>query len=525
MRENVDKVVAELRSAWRFRRLALITAWSVCLLGWIITFLIPAQYETKARVYIDASGLLRPLLEGLAVEQNPLNQIEAVRRALLGRPQIERVIDTTDLRLRARTPIEREALVTELATAIRMEGDNQGRQFQLTYRDHDPRVSYAVVQSVLDSFVGGSIGAKRVDTESVQRFLDKQIKEYEQRLTESEARLAEFKKRNVGYMPDDRGGYFERLQGELREIDRLDAALSVATNKRNELRRKLLGGPSRGNDNSAVETTWDARIAQARGRLDELLLKYTDSHPDVLELRETITQLEKARQRELAVLRQDSGSLGAPRSSTSPVVQNLQIALNETEVEIASLSSQQADHRGRVAELRRNMNVLPEVEAELARLNRDYQVTKTQYDQLLQRLESARLTDQADRSDELLFKIIDPPALPLTPVSPKRLLLLIGALFAGLAAGVGAAWLSSQVKPVFSTPAQVRALPGMLFLGALGTVGATADAGKSHGRFGDRDTRHFLFGIGGLVVLFVLMVVLQGQLVKVGDLLAGGGGS
>ena len=78
------------------------------------------------------------------------------------------------------------------------------------------------------------------------------------------------------------------------------------------------------------------------------------------------------------------------------------------------------------------MNVLPEVEAELARLTRDYSSNQTQYQQLLQRLDSARLTDEADRSEDLKVKVIDPPVLPVFPASPKRGLLIVGVLMGGL---------------------------------------------------------------------------------------------
>jgi polysaccharide chain length determinant protein (PEP-CTERM system associated) len=458
MRETIESITAEVHSAWRFRWAALLAAWLICLLGWALVFFIPGRYDTTTRVYVDTNTLLRPLLEGLAVSPNTINQVDVVRRALLGRPQLEKVIDGTDLYMRAPSERDRAELANELAQKIRITGDPQSRLYSITYGDQDPHVSYAVVKTLLNLFVGESVGEKRADAESAQKFLVRQLKEYEQRLTESEARLAAFKRKNVGYMPDDRGGYFERLQAEMQEVDRLKASLSLAQNKRTELRGKLLGTADAGANvtDAAVETSVDQRILEAKRSLDELLLRFTEAHPDAIALQETIKALEQQKQREIQALRSSSGLGSVAASSASPVLQNLQISLNGVELEIASLQSQLRDHQGRIEELRKNMNVLPEVEAELARLNRDYGTNRTQYEQLLQRLASARLTDQADRNDDLTFKIIEPPTLPLSPAAPKRLLLLAGVLIAGLGMGGGIAWLMSQLKPVFVSPRQLR---------------------------------------------------------------------
>src|SRR6185503_9702974 len=155
----------------------------------------------------------------------------------------------------------------------------------------------------------------------------------------------------------------------MQEVDRLQAERTVALNKRRELRAKLLGGEGEATGPSSVETSADTQIAEARVRLQNLLLQYTDEHPDVVALKETIVGLEAQRAQELDALRENRAALGSSRtSSTSLVVQNLQIALNDSELSIAAVDNQLADHRARIAELKGMMNVLPEVEAELTRL-------------------------------------------------------------------------------------------------------------------------------------------------------------
>ncbi|MEP7311047.1 MAG: XrtA system polysaccharide chain length determinant [Pseudomonadota bacterium] len=472
MNPAIDKTLGIARSCWRFRWLALAVAWAVALTGWTLVLLLPSRYDTEARVYVDTSSLLRPLLEGLTVASNTANQVDMVRRAILGRPQLERVIDSTALKGRARNPTSREQLVSHLSQRIRITGDLQSRNFSIMYSDSDPKVSFDVVNTLLGSFLDQSVQANRDDSDSAQQFLVQQLREYEQRLIDSETKLADFKRANIGSMPDDRGGYFERTQAEMTELDRQGAALSVATHRRDELRQRLLGNNRLGESGVPAASSVDGRLAEARARLDEMLLNFTEAHPDVIALKESIAALDTQRTRELDSMRRNVDTLGTTRSdSTSLVTQNLQIALNEVDVEIASIRAQMEDRKKRVAELRGAINVLPQVEAELTRLNRDYGTNRTQYDALLQRLESARLSDQAQRSQAVPFKVISPPVLPLTPASPDRVLLSVAVMFAAVGAGAALAYLLSLTRPVFFNTDDLReSLAGIPVISSIGVV-------------------------------------------------------
>ena len=472
MNPSINKALGIARSCWRFRWPALAVAWLVALAGWTLVLLLPSRYDTEARVYVDTSSLLRPLLEGLTVASNTANQVDMVRRAILGRPQLERVIDSTGLKARVHNATEREEQVSHLTQHIRITGDLQSRNFSIMYSDWDPKISFDVVSTLLGSFVDQSVQANRDDSDSAQHFLVQQLREYEQRLIDSETKLADFKRLNIGSMPDDRGGYFERTQAEMTELDRLGAAVSVATHRRDELRQRLLGNSRPGESGAPAASSVDGRIAEARARLDEMLLNYTDAYPDVIALRENIAALEGQRARELESMRRNVDTLGTSRSgSTSLVTQNLQIALNEVDVEIASIRAQMEDRKKRVAELRGAINVLPQVEAELTRLNRDYGINRAQYDALLQRLESARLSDQAQKSQAVPFKVISPPVLPLAPASPDRLLLSVAVLFAAIGAGGALAYVLSLTRPVFfNTDDLLESLAGIPVISSIGVI-------------------------------------------------------
>jgi polysaccharide chain length determinant protein (PEP-CTERM system associated) len=226
------------------------------------------------------------------------------------------------------------------------------------------------------------------------------------------------------------------------------------------------GTNSQQNGASAGDTL--SRIKESQARLDELLLKFTDKHPDVIAMRRTLEDLKERRVAEVDALRRgDPNAAALTGASSNPVYQNIQLSLNQVEVEIAATKAALQDHQEKVAELRRFADTMPQVEAEYAQLNRDYTVTKAQYTALAERLEKARVGEGAEATGSVRFEVVDPPSSPFKPVAPKRLLLIAGVFVVGLGVGVGIAYLLNLVKPVFYNIRTLAESTGITVLGAI----------------------------------------------------------
>src|SRR6195952_3521457 len=109
-----------LRAAWRRRWMGVIIAWLACGIGWVAVYAIPNQFESGARLFVDADAGLTPLLRGLAADSAPTTQLEILQRTLLSRPNMEKLVSKTDLDLTLNSPADRERLVTRLGTEIRV---------------------------------------------------------------------------------------------------------------------------------------------------------------------------------------------------------------------------------------------------------------------------------------------------------------------------------------------------------------------------------------------------------------------
>jgi polysaccharide chain length determinant protein (PEP-CTERM system associated) len=485
----IEQVFDEVRGAWRFRWWALLAAWLLGALGWAVVMLLPDIYEARATVFVDTRTALRPVLQGLAVEQDVEAELNFVRQSLLGTPQLEKIArdvhllspQITDVRERvAVIDGMRARIAITVTSASNRESDRDaGSIYGIVVQDPNRDRSLKVVEELLNTLIVDTLGGKRQGSHDAQKFLETQIKDYEGRLRAAEDRLADFKKHNVGTMPTEQGGYFVRLQSEMDAAKAAETSLSIAMSRRDELSRQLHGESTVTAASSAampmvgpqgVTSGGDtlSRIREAQTRLDELLLNFTDKHPDVIGARQTLAELNQRRAAEVESLRRgDVNAVANSGAGANPVYQSIQVALNQAEVEIASLHRQLGDHQSRVAELRRALDTMPKVEAEYAQLNRDYDVNKTQYTALVTQLEKAKLGQEADTNGSVRFAIVEPPNAEYRPVSPHRSVMVLAVLALALGGGAGIAYLLQLLKPVFWSVRSLTEASGVTVLGAV----------------------------------------------------------
>ncbi|MCF6239685.1 MAG: Wzz/FepE/Etk N-terminal domain-containing protein, partial [Candidatus Marinimicrobia bacterium] len=410
MQDILNQVYGHVRGVWRRRWVMVLIAWLVCMVGWVVVLKMPDQYTASARVYLDTQSMLRPLLKGLATQSNVGQEVKLITRTLLSRPNLEKVARMTDLDLRAKTPAEMESLLDSLGGRISFVKTREADLYNIGFSDSDPMLAKKVVQSLLTIFVEASLGSSRQDTNSAQRFLNEQIEVYEARLIESENRLKEFKRKNVGIMPGEGGSYYSRLQLAMSQMKEAQLQQQEAINRRDELvyqledaeddlEDDLLSGAMMG----AVSSPLDMRIQGLQVRLDELLLRYTEKHPDVVSVQTTISALQVEKQAEVEAMseRASESSFGE-----NPIIQQLKIAMSEAEAVVASINVRADEYQRRARQLQEMVNTIPQVEDELMNLNRDYGIVKSSYETLLSRRESTRMGQAADeRGETVQFRV------------------------------------------------------------------------------------------------------------------------
>ena len=203
MEELISQISSIARGMWKFRWTGLIVAWAVGAVGAVVAFKVPDRYEAMARIFVDTQSILKPLMSGLAVQPNVDQQVTMLSRTLISRPNIEKLIRMADLDLKSESKGQQEALIEHLLKAVSIKSTGRDNLYSLVYVNSDKEKSKRVIQSMVSIFVESSLGASRKDTDSAKVFLDEQIKTYEAKLEESEARLKEFRLKNLDLQAGD----------------------------------------------------------------------------------------------------------------------------------------------------------------------------------------------------------------------------------------------------------------------------------------------------------------------------------
>lgn len=521
----IAQLLTMARRMWKYRWIGLAVAWVTGLIGAVVVFALPDRYEASARIYVDTQSILKPLMSGLAVQPNVEQQVTMLSRTLISRPNVEKLVRMADLDLKNQSRAQQEATIDTVTSNLSIQSVGRDNLYMLGYRDSSPETAKRVVGSLVSIFIESGLGGSSKDSKTATAFIDAQIKSYETKLEEAETRLKEFRLKNLSAAMSGEGKDSAAHISEMsQQLERARLEYREAVNARDAARAQLEGEKARGGaqttqqsllqeSNALVATPeLDARLAEQRRNLDALMQRYTDQHPDIVATRKLIKDLEEQKKREMAELRK--AAMNMPLASIagaggSPAVQEMARVLATSEVQVASLSARVAEYTKRYNDAMAALKTAPQVEAELAQLNRDYAIQKKNYEELVARREQASISGELDVASGVAdFRVIDPPRANPKPVAPNRLLLLAGAMAAALAIGFFTTFAASQLRPVFHDADDLRARVELPILGVVTRLVTQADRARQR-----VDLVRFSAGVGGLLVMFAIaLTVLAVQL-------------
>jgi polysaccharide chain length determinant protein (PEP-CTERM system associated) len=512
MQEVLEDIIDYLKGIWLKRRYIIIATWLICPIGWYFVSMMPNVYKSEARVYVDTQSLLRPLLKGLTVETNPNTQIRLMVKTLLSRPNLERIARMTDLDVQADTSSEFEQIIKNLKSNIKISNGGRENIYTLSIQHENAEMAKNIVQSALTVFIENTLGETRNDSDSAQKFLNAQIKTRKNELLERDARLTNFKQQNSDVLPNQSGGYYNKLNSSKEKLKAIN--LEVLEKKTQLESAKLQLSQSvntkapEGNEiktEASIQTSFDSRISELETKLDGLSLRYTDKHPDVAEVTKILAHLKKQRASEIKkYLEQSSDGDGTlNRLSANPVIQEVQIQINTLENQIASLNVRASDYQQQVIELEGKIHTLPEVEAKYKELMRDYNLKNNEYLELVSRQTTAQLAQEADETtDKIQFKVIDPPRAATKPSGPARFILFGVVTVLGFGTGVALSFVMSQLSPVATSTAQLVKVTGVP---VFGVVSANENLGLQ--KWNRKKT--FIFIASNIMLLILLSIFIS----------------
>jgi len=498
MDEMLEQLKIYLRMVWRRRWIALTCAFVGCLIGWIGVAMLPNKYESKATVYIDKTSLLRSLLKDLAAQSAVADEMATMmRHVLLVRPNLERLAQAAGIDKRV-TPSEFDSAINNMKDSIEITTSNADQEgvYDIVYQHTDPRVAHSIARATVKLFEETLTKASHNDADIAQRFITKQLKEYETKLKEAEQRLKEFKRKNIGLMPDDGRSYYVRLEDAKNLYRNAVLDLNEAEDSASSIRAQLSSFKTTAGNALEAGGVQNPIFAQET-KLAELQLKFTDKHPDVIAAKKLLDEMIKKTSSEA----RDPVATGERNLNSldyNPAYQGLKLQLGKAEANAAALRARVTEYKRRLDVLEQNIVTIPQVEAELVSLNRDYAVQQDKYQKLAEGREIAALSDKAGSGK---VRVLEQPRLPRTPIAPSRFVFSAAVFAIAVASGVALALALALSNPVIYTR---RGLEKLINIPVLGTVSYNAGTGrlKPYKPFVDLS---FFFGISVLLVLYVTL--------------------
>jgi polysaccharide chain length determinant protein (PEP-CTERM system associated) len=518
LEQQINLIKIYLYGLWDNKRYFLVPMVITSFLGWLAVAQMPNQYETKSRVYADTTNILKPLLSGLAIQEDSKEEVRITSRTLLSREVREDIAQRSDLHLLHATPESYENLIKNLKDDIKIVGSKSTDVYDITFTHTDPKMAMRVVELTMKKFVDASAGKSREDAVVAQDFLEGQIAQYQKRLTESESMLAKFKQKNQLLLPGQGGTYYSQLSQLENEIEDLTREATGKEAQIKGLKNRFLpsGKNSNGNaDNSniVVETPYDKRLSDLQGQLDTLRIRYTDRHPSIVEIIATIASIEKLQSvSQKQILAQAAkGAITNSSNDSGSVLQAFSFRVSSLSSELDLLKSRLMSSMNKRDGLRDMLDLIPGIEAKLIDLDRDYENNQSYYNDLVTRRNSAEISRSADEDTQnVKFKIIEEPRVAKQPTGPPRIIFYTIVLIMSAGLGVVLAFLKSQLNAVILNGTHLRTL-----IGRSQVIGMIEDANaKKVKRKNKVKAAIFLAAVAGVLFVYAALLahdVILGQ--------------
>jgi len=499
----MEAIYTEIRMAlyaiWRMRWLALTVAWIFCLVGWMMVMRVPAAYESSARVSVQVKSLL-----GDGSEGDTQKSVDRVRSSLTSTEILKRVVRTVSNGERPLTTTEALSLIGALRSGISITAQGEDLleiKTRISLKGISERqtafIAQNVTQKLIEIFVTENlVGSRNSNVETLQ-FLDAELDRRGKELAEVDRRRAEITQSTLGALPGS-GTLDQRMDAARNEMMGLDSSLMQARSGVAAINGQLAATPAQIPAGTAggIDTI-DQRIGTLEGQLAEAISRgWTEKHPDVISMRSQLAQLRAQKAR------------GGPRDmpmAPNPVYVSLKSMQAERQGTLAMLETRRSQLQQAVDTIAKRQLVAPGAQIDQARLDRDYDVLKDQYNKLLTQREAAKLkSDATGKTDGVRFRVIDQPSLPTQPAAPNRTMLLTMVLIGGVVVGSGVAFAKSQLSNVFTTTQQLARVSGLPVLGSISEVITSETRAVRR-----KQMMWFSSAAAGLPGMFVLLMLIE----------------
>jgi polysaccharide biosynthesis transport protein len=456
---SVKQVVAILKEHAHLIFLSSLVLSALCI---IAIALLPDVYRATTTILVDPQKIPeRYVASTVTIDAN--GRLNTLTEQVLSASRLEEIIDRNNLYPELRKRKSREEIVDYMRKQIKIvlvQGSDQGlSSFSISFDDRSRLLVAPITNQLAASFIDWNVKERQLQAHDTAQFLSGELERAKQSLEEQESALEAFKMKHVGATPDQLDANMQalsRLQSELQAhmdaIARLDEERIILTQVK----------PATPSD-TATPTTERGRLLQEKLRLEaeiwNLKRQYTDTYPDVITARE---ELKSVSARLAALPAPPPVPTDSPDAST-------QVKLTLINKDIERHNQQMDDLKKQIASYQDKVDEVPVLETQLTELSRNYEISRQNYQSLLDKSLSAGMSQDLELQQQAeRFLSLDEATTPGRPVQPKRLpmmaatvpmsFLLVSGIVTGISFLLGRVRSEEELKEVLPDRVQILSI-------------------------------------------------------------------
>jgi protein tyrosine kinase modulator len=502
--------------------LPLFLAWAAV---WGVSWILPSIYQSEALILVEQQKVPDQYVMP-NVTTNLQGRLQSLTQEILSRTRLQATIDRFHLYsqssgmsgvVKSGGPVEqmRNDIKIELVETPGRPGEFTA--FKMRYSAGSPELARLVNSELTTLFINENVKAQQELSENTTTFLENQLADARATMAEQEAKVAAFKAKHLGELPSQLESNMQILAGLQSQLQSAQQTMDAARQQKLYLdslvqQYQSVQASFGGGDATATPPqTLETELVAMRLKLQDLHSRYTEGHPDVIALKDKISQAEILKQQtesQIAAKQKDGKSenavdrsavVEAPRGSPTPIMQ-VQSQLKANQLEISNIQQHERDLESQITGYQARLNLTPETEQELTGISRGYEESKTNYNSLLQKQMQSQLATSLERRQQgEQFRILDPPSLPDKPSSPNHVWFSMGGLIVGLCLGLG---LAAILELTDARVRQEKDLEGIVPVGVLVEIPRLSTPREDHFRELGKWTEF------GAAVVLVMMIVL-----------------
>ncbi|HET6679307.1 MAG TPA: GNVR domain-containing protein [Nitrospiraceae bacterium] len=486
-RRSIGVAIAE---AWRRRKWLGLVCFSLPAAALLsLAMNLPNLYSSTATVLVEQQHIPEGFVKS-SVTGEADARLNLIREKLLNRAGLMALINRFNLYSELRKEAPEEAVVERMRKDVVLELKELQRQvygrdntfgFKVSYRGRNPETVATVANTLAAQYVEENLSMRTNQATETTTLLKRQLNDIKQRHEEDERKIAAFKQRHMGELP-------EQVEVNLSTLGRLNQELtSNSEHQMRVLERRERLGKQLLDLNAGVPTTtvvnpdsMTHHLEKLRTELTELRTRASAKHPDVIRVQGEIAAIEKA----LAETAKDAKLDPAQSAALLSTPEDIKHALRELDHELKNLKADEQRLRAEAASIQRRVERSPQHAQEFQQLERDYKMTKDLYFSVLQRYEDAQLAESMEQAKHVgQMRIVDPAMPSKAPVAPNRLKLILGALTLSLGLAAGCMILAEQRDRSFHDVESLREFTKVPILVRIPEIVTKADRIRAYRRF------------------------------------------